>query len=302
MEVSRELQSVIAQVPGWAAAGDLNVKPLAGLTNTNYLVTVGGQRYVLRLGGENAARLGVDRELELEAVLAAAQAGIAPEVVHSMLPQGHLVTRYIDGRHWSLEEYRSTDTLQRLVDTVKRLHALPLVRAAFSPFRRIERCAEQTIKMGVPLPRGWGEFVEKMWTVEQEQARDPFPWQRFCHNDLFWVNILDDGKVWFVDWEFAGVGDLYFDLAALTYSFDSEKTLSQELQEHVLACYFGQVRAEHWTRLLGMRYVLMFFSAMWARLQYGMQQQGLVRAVEGFDFIEYSNTTLDAMRAALLAG
>ncbi len=99
----------------------------------------------------------------------------------------------------------------------------------------------------------------------------------------------------------AGVGDLYFDLATLTYAFDSENTLTPALQEYLLECYFGEVRAEHWVRLEGMRYVLMFFSAMWGRLQYGMQQEGLVRSVEGFDFLEYSEATFEAMRRYLLS-
>jgi len=45
--------------------------------------------------------------------------------------------------------------------------------------------------------------------------------------------------------------------------------------------------------------MLMFFSAMWGLLQYGMQRDGLVRIVNGFDFKEYAGTTFKAMRAVL---
>ena len=35
-----------------------------------------------------------------------------------------------------------------------------------------------------------------------------------CHNDLLAANFIDDGeRVWIVDWEYAGMGDPFFDLA-----------------------------------------------------------------------------------------
>jgi thiamine kinase-like enzyme len=138
-----------------------------------------------------------------------------------------------------------------------------------------------------------------MEAIKRDQARDTYLWQRFCHNDLFCVNVLDDGNVRFADWEFAGVGDIYYDLATLLYAYDSADTLPRALQEYVLERYFGEVRAENWTRLEGMKYMLMFFSAMWGLLQYGMQREGLVRVVDGFDYMEYAETTFEAMRAVL---
>lgn len=295
--VPSEIAEIIRQIPSWAEAQDLQLERLAGLTNTNYAVTVDGERFVVRVSGPNAERLGIDRELEVQALLAASQAGLAPQVVHVMLPEGHLVTRYIDGGHWTLAEYRQRENLRRLVEAVKRLHALPPVEATFSPFRRVEAYARQAQEMGVPFPPDFDELVRNMEGIARDQARDPSPWQRFCHNDLFSVNVIDDGQVRFIDWEFSGVGDLYFDLATLFYAYDSADTLPQALQEYVMACYFGQVRAEHWARLAGMRYMLMFFCAMWGLLQYGLEQRGLVQSIEGFDFLEYAETSFAAMRA-----
>ena len=67
----------------------------------------------------------------------------------------------------------------------------------------------------------------------------------------------------------------------------------------MLECYFGEVRAENWGRLEGMKFMLMFYSAMWGLLQYGLQRQGLVRIVDGFDFKEYAETTFEMMRVVL---
>jgi thiamine kinase-like enzyme len=292
-----EVEQIIQQIPEWHDAGCLRLAPLAGLTNTNYSVTVDGERFVLRVSGHNTEQLGINRDHEIEALSAASEAGIGAQVEHFLLPEGHLVTRHIHGRHLTLEEYRTSGNIGRIVNTLRRLHELPLVRATFSPFRRVERYAERVQSMGVPLPRDFDEMLEKAGKVEMEQARDTYPWRRFCHNDLFSVNVLDDGTIRFIDWEFSGVGDIYYDLATLTYAYDSADTLSRGLQEHMLECYFGDMSEESWARLEGMKVMVMLFTAMWGLLQQGMQNKGLVPAVEGFDFLEYSEATFEAMRA-----
>ena len=99
-EIDHELSSIIARIPGWSGAQSLQVERISGLTNANYLVTVDGERYVLRVSGKNSARLGINRQHEVAALKAAASMGIGPQVVSFLLPEGHLVTRWIDGRHW----------------------------------------------------------------------------------------------------------------------------------------------------------------------------------------------------------
>ena len=42
--------------------------------------------------------------------------------------------------------------------------------------------------------------------------------------------------------------------------------------------------------------MLMFFTGMWGLLQQGLLEQGLVRAVEGFDYRAYAENTFEMMR------
>ena len=294
-----DVAEIIKRIPDWREANHIQIEPLAGLTNTNYSVIVNGEKYVLRLSGVNTTRLGINREHEFEVLTAVSEAGIGAPVVYYLLPEGHLVTGYLTGHHLTLEEYRTSENIQRIVQRVKQLHALSLVKAVFSPFHRVEKYAHQAQSMQVSLPHDLAKFLTRMSVIEQEQAKDVFSWRRFCHNDLFYVNVLDDGEIRFIDWEFAGVGDIYYDLATLTYAYDSFDTLSLDLQEYMLACYFGEVSDKHRTRLAGMQYMLLFFTAMWGLLQQGMQNEGLVQSVEGFDFWEYANTTFEAMRQFL---
>jgi hypothetical protein len=93
---------------------DIQVERIAGLTNANYRVTVGGERIVLRVGGGNTERLGMDRSQEVVALRAAAAAGIGPERVSFLPPEGHLVARWINGRYWDAAEYLSEHDIQQL--------------------------------------------------------------------------------------------------------------------------------------------------------------------------------------------
>jgi thiamine kinase-like enzyme len=283
-----EVERILAQVPGWAGAANLRIASLAGLTNRNLLVTVGDESFVLRICRDNGAALGIDRALELVALRAASSIGVGPEVVHAILPEGHLVTRFLPGRTWTYEEYCTPATVRRVAEAVKRVHALPPTAAEFSPFRRIESYARQAAEMGVPLPEGFEEAMERMRAIEGRQRVDGSDWLKFCHNDLFSVNFLDDGSVRLLDWEFAGMGDLYFDLATLVYAYDSVGPLPDELEEHLLACYFGQVEEGHRSRLQDMKYMVHLFAAMWGVLHSGFQRAGVIPPVEGFDYLEFA--------------
>ena len=292
------LANIIAQMPTWAEAKDLKVKSYGGLTNTNYLVTVNGERFVVRLSSRNSALLGINRELEHEALTAASAAGIGPEAVR-FFPEGHLITRFIEGRHWTVEEYRNPENLQRMVKVVKQLHALPGIRGTFSPFRHVESYAHKAKAFNVSFPEDFDVFLKKMHAIESVQRQDTYAWLRFCHNDLFSVNFLDDGSVHIVDWEFAGMGDIYFDIATLVYAYDSDGPLPPDLEAYLLECYFGETSIAHQSRFEGMKFMVQFFTAMWGMLQHGMQREGITPTNDGFDSFAYAQEIFTVMRESL---
>src|SRR5205823_9174341 len=88
-----DLDALLAQLwPGREAS----VEPLGGgITNHNFKVEVGGEAFVLRIGGKDTELLGIDREHEHAASVAAASLGIGPEVVAFV--DGCLVTRFVEG-------------------------------------------------------------------------------------------------------------------------------------------------------------------------------------------------------------
>jgi thiamine kinase-like enzyme len=286
------LEQIIERIPAWQGKRDLQIERIAGLTNQNYRIMVDGESFVLRVSGKNAQRLGIDRRHELAALQAAAAAGVGPEVVAFLEPQGHLVTRWIDGRHWQAGEFRTPEHVRMLTKTVKQLHNLAPCDSTFSPFQRVAAYLETAHRYAVQLPAGFDTYIETMHQVEADQRNDPSGWRGFCHNDLVSVNYLfieKEHSIKILDWEFAGMGDIYYDLATVVYTHDSDGPIPPDLEEVMLTCYFGETSPWQARRLLGMKYMLMLFSGMWGLVQHGLQQAGVIPAPQGFNYLEFAN-------------
>jgi thiamine kinase-like enzyme len=287
-----DIQAIIARIPAWKEARETVIERIAGVTNANYRITVDGERFVLRVSGANTAGLGIDRRCELAALQAAAAAGLAPEVVAFLPPEGHLVTKWVEGRHWDAPEFRTPQRVRLLTQTAQRIHALPSNGASFSPFRKVEAFLQAARDFDISFPQGIDGFLESMQTIENEQRRDPSTWLHFCHNDLVSVNYLfiEAGQgLKVLDWEFAGMGDIYYDLATIVYTHDNVGPIPPDLEDVMLESYFGDATHLQRRRLLGMKYMLMLFGGAWGLAQHGMQRRGLIPGTEGFDYEDFAH-------------
>jgi thiamine kinase-like enzyme len=246
-----------------------------GITNHNVKVSLDGDAYVLRIAGKETGLLGIDRHVEHEATSAAAALGVGPEVVRFVEPEGWLVTRFIDGHPIPVEQIREPENLKRVARALEIVHAGPPVSGTFDSFRVVERYVETTLERGGAEPEhyAWAHGVAE----RIEQARSGAS-PCLCHNDLLNANFLDDGKrIRIVDWEYAGMGDRFFDLA----NFAINHELDEPTRRALLEAYFGAARDEDEQALELMRFMSDFREAMW----------GVVQAVVSeldFDFAGYA--------------
>jgi thiamine kinase-like enzyme len=272
------LEEVLARVPQWSGANDLKVTPLGGgITNQNYRVETGEGSFVLRISGANTELLGIDREIEYAANSAAAAIGVAPEVVYFIRPEGYLVTRFVEGRPVSVEEIGRPENIRRVVDALRKVHSLAPIPGRFSPFRVVESYTEIAQGYKVSFPDIFGWLVERMQEIEQTFLRNPFT-PRPCHNDLLNGNFLDDGQVRILDWEYAGMGDMFFDLA----NFAVNHSFSEEQDRFLVECYFREVTPARLARLRLMKAMSDCREAMWGLVQIGISQLD-------FDFRDYAS-------------
>ena len=277
-----DIDAIVARIwPGEQA----RVEVLGGgITNHNFKVEVAQNAYVLRIAGRDTELLGIDRAVEREASLAAAAVGVGPEVFTFVEPEGYLVTTFIEGAVVPIERMRQPESIRRVAQTLRAVHRGPSLPARFISFRVVEDYRTTAFSRGVEVPPGfaWARQVAR----RIERARGAFP-ERPCHNDLLNANFIDDGaRIRIVDWEYAGMGDVFFDLA----NFSINHGLSREEREVLLAAYFGDVRAEHERALELMLFMSDFREAMWGVVQ------GAVSELD-FDFAAYTAEHFARMEA-----
>jgi thiamine kinase-like enzyme len=259
-----DVEEISRRVPGWAGH-DIAFEPLeGGITNRNYLVTVDGERFVLRVPGADTELLGIDRPNEHQAASAAARAGVGPEVVAFLPEAGNVfVTRFVRGTHIPEEDLRRDDVLTAVVRSVRAFHGCAPIPSSFPVFRIVEDYARIATDRGVRLPPAYVDAEAIAAPIEAAFGRAPAPLTT-CHDDLLNANFLRDGDhVWIVDYEYAGMGDPFFDLANLSVN----NGLDAPAQELLLRRYFGTVDDRHRARLALMRLMSDFREAMWGVVQ-----------------------------------
>ena len=236
-----------------------------GITNHNFKVSVGGELFVLRLGGARTDVLGIDRSVEFEAGRRAFEVGVGPEVVALVPEEGWLVARFIDGRQVPPEQMRRPATLHRAAAALRALHGAAPIPGRFDAFEVVQDYRRKAEAQGVRIPAAYEQAIRVSGRIRV--ARGPQP-SVPCHNDLLNLNFLDDGAIKIVDWEYAGMGDRFFDLANFSVNHD----FSLHDDRALLAAYFGAVREPDLASLRLMRFMSDFREAMWGVLQSGISE------------------------------
>jgi thiamine kinase-like enzyme len=279
-------ESLAAQLwPGRTA----RIEPLGGgITNHNFKVSLDGEAYVLRIGGKYSELLGIDRRAENAAARAAAAVGTGPEVVAFLEPESALVTRFVEGRPLSVEEMRSPEAIARVVGALKPFHDGEPIPARFDSFRVVETYAAAAAERGVPVPAAYERARDVAARVEAARGSQPL---RPCHNDLLNANfILGGERLWIVDWEYAGMGDVFFDLA----NFSVNHELGPDEDDELLRRYFGERTEKNAAVLTLMRFMSDLREATW-----GLVQQGISEL--DFDFPDYAQRHFERLECTAAA-
>jgi thiamine kinase-like enzyme len=267
----------------WPDRGAVVVPLSGGITNHNFKVEVNGEAFVLRMRGAETGLLGIDRRVEHKASLRAAEVGLGPEVAAFFEDKGWLVTRFIDGHPIPVEEVRRPGTIRRVAAALRRFHDGAPIPGRFDAHVVVEEYRDEAVAHGVSIPDAFA--AAHAMSERIRRARGPQPAVP-CHNDLLNANFIDDGEIRIVDWEYAGMGDRFFDLANLSVNHE----FGPAEDEALLSAYFGQATAEYLASLAMMKFMSDFREAMWGVLQSGISELD-------FDFRGYASKHFDRLAA-----
>lgn len=273
------IDEAVARVPQWASADDLKSTPLGGgITNNNFRIDVRGESFVLRIPGADTVLLGINRQNEYQANLAAGNLGIAPQVYYFIQPEGYLVTRFIAGRPVSPEEISRQQNILLVAGLLRKIHSMDPIPGRFDVFQVVRDYTAIARRCQVDFPKGYDQLTGHIQDAELALStlnNNIHP----CHNDLLNANFLSNSQLYLLDWEYAGMGDIYFDLA----NFSDHHELSAEQNQWFLKCYFDHEATQtEWAHFQIMKIMSDLREACWGFVQIGISKLD-------FDFRAYAS-------------
>jgi thiamine kinase-like enzyme len=238
-------EDAVGRVSLWQGKA-VQISPLSGgLTNENYLVETGAERYVMRLPGTSTELLSIDRGNEIYNARAAAGTGIGPKVLEHIPERNIMVLEFIEGPTMSAQTLQSEPMARRMAESFKRLHAAPRFLKDFDMFRLIDEYLRIVEAHDVRIPSDYRERLPRVADIEQAVRVGALP-SVSCHNDLLCENFIDDGHcLRIVDYELSGNNDACFDLGNTA----QEAGFDDELRTVLCEAYFGRPDSQQLARM-----------------------------------------------------
>jgi len=238
-------EEAVGRVSLWQGKA-VQISPLSGgLTNENYLVETGDERYVMRLPGTSTELLSIDRGNEVYNARAAAGTGIGPKVLEHIPELNIMVLEFIEGPTMSAQTLQSEPMARRMAESFKRLHAAPRFLKGFDMFRLIEDYLRIVAEHGVRIPPDYRDRLPMVEEIERAVRVGALP-SVSCHNDLLCENFIDDGHcLRIVDYELSGNNDACFDLGNTA----QEAGFGDELRTVLCEAYFGRPDSQQLARM-----------------------------------------------------
>jgi thiamine kinase len=208
-------RDIAAAALGIAPAQIVTVERIKhGLTNDSWRVRSESDAVIVRISNAAEALLQIDRRSEAAVLQLVAAADLGPEVLVCDLARRVLVTRDLGGT-WDEKDAQLHSNISRLGALLCHLHALPLrtevrrvdlVETLRGYLRALdERGHHSRLNDGPTRTRG-----EHAALALQQRSQECL-----CHNDVHHLNIIDNGHLRLIDWEYSGIGEGMFDLASV---------------------------------------------------------------------------------------
>jgi thiamine kinase-like enzyme/choline kinase len=254
------------------------VEPAGGMTNKNYRICVKGSRYILRVAGTGTEQM-INRNTEMFNSAIASEKGYNVEVPYFSLETGVKISKYIENAETlTHRSIKKEENLKQVTTILRNLHECSDFHMdnEFNMFRELEKYENILRKDSGNFFEDYDEVRTKVMNLEEEL--------RVCnrvfvpsHNDLVSENFVKDteGRIYLIDWEYSGINDDMWDLAALSL----ENEFSEDDVELMFSLYFNGKEADKDSRrrLLIHQICQDMLWAVWT----------LIKEAEGDDFGTY---------------
>lgn len=255
---------------------EVSIMQIGGMSNKNFKVTKGKLEYVLRVPGNGSEGM-VVRSNEEQNSMQACKMGINPPIRYFNAKTGIKLADFVKNAETlngaTIQRPSSMKKIVKIFQTLHHSH----VRFGnefnvFNEIRNYERLLEEC---NGTMYEGYEDHREKVLRLEDYLNKlgvsiNP------CHNDLVAENFLkaEDGTIYLIDWEYSGMNDPMWDIAALFL----ENNFSEENQDYFLSHYFNGKEPENARKKIFVYQILMdWLWALWT----------VIKEAQGDDFGTY---------------
>ena len=187
------------------------------------------REFVIRFSEADAESLAPDIALELRLLTLASAHGLAPKVLWRSADNKTLVMDYI-------APHSAPVTTESLSALIKGIHQLSVCDAKIDLTRQLQHYTDIARLRGINDEQLIDPSLPILKSALAALASDR---DVLCHNDLHPGNVLQSGNgLVAIDWEYAGMGSAYFDLAVALQSWPSVDR--HELLEHVIGAGYSR--------------------------------------------------------------
>lgn len=244
-----ELFATLRRIPLFDSVAEdrIAAEPLqGGLVNRNFKVDCPKGTFVVRIAGTLSAGI-VNRCEEAVNAKIASDVGVGPELLYYDETTGNMVIPFLTGETMSGEIFRTDDgRMIRAAKAIRRLHdnASPFAGCG-EVFARIAHYRNVMRDKSLPEPDGFDDAMREAGQIRAVLANRDLP-LRPCHIDTLAENFIDvDGRMYIIDYEFAGNNDPFWDLGefAIETGIDDDRLirfLSAYLEREPTEAEFGR--------------------------------------------------------------
>ncbi|MFR4998127.1 MAG: phosphotransferase [Clostridium paraputrificum] len=252
------------------------VSVAGGLTNNNYKVNVDGDYYIVRVPGVGTEKM-ISRKYEMINSKLASEQGINVDIAYFNEESGIKISKFIeDAETLTNRSSKKQENMKLVSQIIKELHESSIVfENEFNVFEEIELYEDIINQLNGKFFDDYIIVKEKVMNLKaliKEYGARYVP----SHNDTLPDNFVKDtnGRLYLIDWEYSGINEEMWDLAAHTL----EAEFSEEEEREFLRYYFGrEATREERVRLLINKICQDFLWAIWT----------LIKEAEGEDFGTY---------------
>ena len=222
--------------PNEQIENEVRITQIGGMSNKNFKVVKGCSEYVLRVPGNGSEGM-VVRSNEEQNSMQACKMGINPPVRYFNAKNGIKLADYVKNAETlngaTIQRTSNMDKIVKIFQTLHHSH----VRFGneFNVFNEILNYEHLLEKANGRMYEGYEPVREKVFRLE-EYLNGLGVSVKPCHNDIVAENFLkaEDGTIYLIDWEYSGMNDPMWDIAALFL----ENNFTDENQDYFLSHYF----------------------------------------------------------------